>query len=73
MESRPGAEVAALEDEHVRPAELGQVVGDAAAAHAAADDDDAGLRGQRIGTGAHARGDAKWVLGPTFLLVRGKL
>ena len=44
-------ELLALQQHHVGPAELGQVVGDGAAGDAAADDDDAGGGGQ-IGHGA---------------------
>ena len=41
-----GRELCLLDEEHVRPAGEGQVVGDAAASDPATDDDDAGLVGQ---------------------------
>ena len=41
MPGRAGCELLALQQHDVGPAELGQVIGDGAAGHAAADDDDA--------------------------------
>ena len=55
----------AFEQHHVLPAELGEMVGDRAASHAAADDDGAGLRGNRSGHGAgleeRGRGGRFWL------------
>ena len=48
---RPGREPLALEQDHVAPAALGQVVGDARADDAAADDDDSRMAGERVDCG----------------------
>ena len=51
---RPGGERVALDQDDVGPAQMREVVGDAAADHAAADDHDLRAGGQRDGPGATA-------------------
>ena len=52
---RPRGQLVALEQQDVAPAQLGQVVGDAGADHAAADDDDLGA-GREVAASSQQRG-----------------
>ncbi len=56
---RPGGELLALQQDHVGHADLREVVGDAAADHAAADDDDLCASGYRAVIG-HGGSDLLW-------------
>src|SRR5262249_37058874 len=63
-------ELLALEQQHVLPAELGQVIGERAADDAAADDDDLGVGGELGHAGFYAR--AGVAVRPTLLWRSGR-
>jgi hypothetical protein len=70
MPGGTGGELLALEQQHVLPAELGQVIGERAADDAAADDDDLGVGGELGHAGFYAcAGVAAW---PTLLWGSGR-